>query len=235
MNQLIAIALGGACGSVLRFLVSTGIYQWLGRGFPYGTLTVNVLGSFLIGMLAEALILQRIIFTAEYRSAILVGVLGGFTTFSSFSLETLYLIEQGNLNKALLNVLISVVGCLLAVWIGLMSARVLFIYSNGAVPLMGGMFPYAVTVVNCIGAFLIGIVATLLLQKVPVSLEYRAAIVVVLVGAYLTLSGLYLILYLLEHGHTFDAHLNLMLAVFVINSLSCMTSLWFGLLIGKQF
>lgn len=235
MNQLIAIALGGACGSVLRFLVSTGIYQWLGRGFPYGTLTVNVIGSFLIGMLAEALILQRIIFTTEYRSAILVGVLGGFTTFSSFSLETLYLIEQGNLNKALLNILVSVSGCLFAVWIGLLSARVLFIYSNGAVPLLGGTFPYALVVVNCIVAFLMGMVATLLLQKVPISLEYRAAIVVVLVGAFLTLSGLYLILYLLEHGHTFEAHLNLMLALFVINTMSCLTSLWLGLLLVKQF
>lgn len=234
MNQLIAIALGGACGSVLRFLVSTGIYQWLGRGFPYGTLTVNVIGSFLIGMLAEALILQRIIFTMEYRAAILVGVLGGFTTFSSFSLETLYLIEQGNLNKALLNILVSVVGCLLAVWIGLLSARVLFIYSNGAVPWLGGTLPYALIVVNAVGAFLIGIVATLLLHKVAISLEYRAALVVVLVGVYLTLSGLYLILYLLEHGHTFDQHLNLMLAVFVINSLSCMATLWLGLLIAKQ-
>jgi fluoride exporter len=62
MNQLIAVALGGSLGSVLRFLVSTGVYQWLGRGFPYGTLAVNVIGSFLIGLLAEALILQRITF-----------------------------------------------------------------------------------------------------------------------------------------------------------------------------
>ena len=54
MNPLIAIALGGACGAVLRFLVSSGVYQWLGRGFPYGTLVVNVLGSFLIGLLKLA-------------------------------------------------------------------------------------------------------------------------------------------------------------------------------------
>ncbi|MGZ8145045.1 MAG: fluoride efflux transporter FluC, partial [Methylosarcina sp.] len=68
MSQLLAVALGGACGSVLRFLVSTGFYQWLGRGFPFGTLAVNIIGSFLIGLLAEALILQRITFTLEYRA-----------------------------------------------------------------------------------------------------------------------------------------------------------------------
>jgi len=55
MNQLIAVAVGGACGAVVRFLMSSGLYQWLGRGFPYGTLVVNVVGSFLIGLLTEAL------------------------------------------------------------------------------------------------------------------------------------------------------------------------------------
>ncbi|MFA5982422.1 MAG: fluoride efflux transporter CrcB [Methylococcaceae bacterium] len=234
MNQLIAIALGGACGSVLRFLVSTGIYQWLGRGFPYGTLVVNVMGSYLIGLLAEALILQRITFTLEYRAAILVGVLGGFTTFSSFSLETLYLLEQGHFNKAALNVALSVISCLLSVWLGLWTARLLFVYANGALPWLGGVFPYALVIVNALGAFLIGIVSTILLHKVAISVEYRVAIIIVAVGAYLTLSGLYLILYLLEHGHSFESHLNLMLAVFISNALVCMCALWLGLLLGKQ-
>ena len=89
MNQLISIALGGACGAVVRFLMSSGLYQWLGRGFPYGTLAVNVVGSFLIGLLTEALILQRIAIAVEYRAAILVGFIGAFTTFSTFSLETI--------------------------------------------------------------------------------------------------------------------------------------------------
>ena len=90
MNQLIAIALGGGCGAVVRFLISSGLYQWLGRGLPYGTLVVNVIGSFLIGLLTEALILQRLSFSLEYRAAILVGFIGAFTTFSTFSLETIY-------------------------------------------------------------------------------------------------------------------------------------------------
>ena len=86
MNQLIVVAFGGAAGAVVRFLVSTGIYQWLGRDFPFGTLVVNVVGSFLIGLLTEALILQRIAIGVEYRAAILIGFIGEFTTFSTFSL-----------------------------------------------------------------------------------------------------------------------------------------------------
>ncbi|MGZ8223524.1 MAG: fluoride efflux transporter FluC [Methylobacter sp.] len=84
MNQLLAVALGGSFGAVVRFLVSSGIHQWLGRGFPYGTLVVNIVGSFLIGLLTEALILQRIAMTLEYRAAILTGFIGAFTTFSTF-------------------------------------------------------------------------------------------------------------------------------------------------------
>jgi CrcB protein len=234
MNQLIAVALGGSLGSVLRFLVSTGTYQWLGRGFPYGTLAVNVIGSFLIGLLAEALILQRIAFALEYRAGILVGIMGGFTTFSSFSLETIYLIEQGSFTKAALNVLISLIACLLAVWLGLLSGRSLFLYSDGVIQWPGGMFPYALVVVNAIGAFLIGIVATVLLQKVAMSMEYRAAIMIIIVGLYLTLSGLYLILYLIEHGYSFETHLNLMLGIFVGNGLISLLVLWAGLWVGRQ-
>ncbi|WP_020160403.1 MULTISPECIES: fluoride efflux transporter CrcB [Methylobacter] len=234
MNQLIAVALGGSLGSVLRFLVSTGVYQWLGRGFPYGTLAVNVIGSFLIGLLAEALILQRITFAMEYRAAILVGILGGFTTFSSFSLETIYLMEQGSFTKAGLNVLISISAGLLAVWLGLLSGRSLFLYSDGVIQWPGGLFPYALVVVNAIGAFLIGIVATILLQKVALSMEYRAAIMIIIVGLYLTLSGLYLVLYLIEHGYSFEAHLNLMLGIFVGNGLISVLVLWTGLWVGRQ-
>ena len=234
MNQLIAVALGGACGSVLRFLVSSGVYQWLGRGFPYGTLSVNVIGSFLIGLLAEALILQRITFTLEYRAAILVGVLGGFTTFSSFSLETIYLIEQGALTKAALNISISIVACLFAVWVGLLLGRSLFYYSGGVFQWADGMFPYALVIVNALIAFMIGLVVTVLFQKVALSMEYRAAMMVVIIGTYLTLTGLYLILYLIEHGYSFEAHLNLMLSVFLSNGLICISLLWMGLLTGKK-
>jgi CrcB protein len=234
MNQLIAVALGGAFGAVVRFLMSTGLYQWLGRGFPYGTLAVNVVGSFLIGLLTEAFFLQRVTLVFDYRAAILVGFIGAFTTFSTFSLETLYLIEQGSLTKAALNIAISVLGCLFAVWIGLLFGRSLFLYSGGIIHWSGGMIPYALMIVNAIGAFLIGIIATILLQKVALPMEYRAAIMVIMAGTYLTLSGLYLILFLIEHGFSFDSHTSLMLGIFAGNGLSCLSVIWLGLLAGKQ-
>lgn len=234
MTQLIVIALGGACGSVLRFLVSTGVYQWLGRGFPYGTLAVNVIGSFLIGLLAEALILQRVTFALEYRSAILVGFLGGFTTFSSFSLETIYLIEQGALSKAALNIGVSVAACLLAVWLGLLAGRSLYYYSSGMILWQDGAFPFAIMLANALIAFLIGIVAAILLQRVEIVMEYRAALMVIMAGTFLTLSGLYVVLYLLEHGYALDTHTNLVLGVFTGNGMFCLLLLWLGLNAGAR-
>jgi len=234
MNQLIAVAIGGACGAVVRFLMSSGLYQWLGRGFPYGTLVVNVVGSFLIGLLTEALFMQRITITFDYRAAILVGFIGAFTTFSTFSLETLYLIEQGSLTKAGLNMAVSVLGCLFAVWFGLLCGRSLFLYSGGMIHWSGGVIPYALMIVNAIGAFLIGIIATILLQKVALPMEYRAAIMLIMVGTYLTLSGLYLILFLIENGYSFESNTNLLLGIFVGNGLSCILVIWLGLLVGKQ-
>ncbi len=234
MNHLIAVAFGGALGAALRFLVSNGVYQWLGRSFPYGTLSVNIIGSFLIGLMTEALILQRIAITMEYRAAVLVGVFGSFTTFSTFSLETLYLIEQGNILKASLNVLISVFACLCAVWLGLLLGRTLFLYSGGVVRWMGWIFPYALVLVNAVGAFIIGIVSTILIQKIDISMEYRAALVTIMVGIFITLSSLYLILYLIESGHTFESHLSAMLGIFMSNVAVCGLALWIGLMVGKH-
>ncbi len=234
MNQLIAVAIGGAFGAILRFLISTGVYQWLGRDFPYGTLTVNIIGSFLIGLMTEALILQRIALTMEYRSAILVGLFGSLTTFSTFSLETFYLMEQGQLLKAFLNVVISVFVCILAVWIGLALGKTLFSNSVGAVSWVGWVFPYGLLIVNFIGAFLIGIISTILLRKIALSVEYSTVFVVVLVGVFVTLSCLYLVLYFIEHGYSFDSHFKSISAAIVSNLTICSVALWMGLLAGKQ-
>ena len=234
MNQLIAIALGGGCGAVVRFLISSGLYQWLGRGLPYGTLVVNIIGSFLIGLLTEALILQRLSFSLEYRAAILVGFIGAFTTFSTFSLETIYLIEEGSLAKAALNIVVSVFGCLFAVWIGLLFGRTIFLYSGGIFHWNGIVVAYGLMIVNIIGAFLIGIITTILMQKVALSMEHRAAIMIILGGAYLTLSGLYLVLFLIEQGYTFESYSIVIVATFLTNSLSCLMVIWLGLFVSKQ-
>ena len=122
MQQLLAIAGGGAVGAVLRFIASTQVYRLFGRNFPYGTLAVNVLGSFLMGLLF-ILIVERGLLSAEWRSAIIVGFLGAFTTFSTFSIETLNLLESGELSRALLNIMFSVALCLVATWIGLIIGR----------------------------------------------------------------------------------------------------------------
>lgn len=120
--QLLAIALGGAVGAMLRFGVSSGVYQLMGKGFPWGTLAVNVLGSLAMGFLT-AMLVERLNAGPELRAAILTGGLGAFTTFSTFSIETLNLIEQGDLLKAGINMLVSVLVCVSVCWLGLSLGR----------------------------------------------------------------------------------------------------------------
>ncbi len=120
--MLLAIAMGGAVGAVLRYLMATATYRLFGQAFPYGTLAVNVLGSLLMGLLYVWL-LERSMASAELRAALTVGLLGAFTTFSTFSLETVSLLEQGDLGKAFLNISLSVVLSIGAAWLGIISGR----------------------------------------------------------------------------------------------------------------
>jgi fluoride exporter len=122
IKTLFFIAGGGAFGAVLRYGASLGVYSLFGRGFPYGTLFVNVVGSLLMGVLS-IILLDRFNVGPEWRAAILVGMLGAFTTFSTFSIETMNLLEQGDITRGMLNVVVSVVLCLLAVWTGLILGR----------------------------------------------------------------------------------------------------------------
>ena len=122
MPMALAIALGGAVGALSRHYMAAAVSRALGLGFPYGTLTVNVFGCFLMGLLVEALAL-RFSITPEARGFLAVGLLGGFTTFSAFSLEVALLYERGQLLLAALYVAASVVLSVAALFGGLAVGR----------------------------------------------------------------------------------------------------------------
>ncbi|WDE02841.1 fluoride efflux transporter CrcB [Thalassomonas viridans] len=112
------VALGGACGASLRFFISQLVLNWLGKGFPFATLLVNISGSFIMGLL-YGLIEQGILEVSVYRTLIGIGFLGAFTTFSTFSLDSLLLIQQGEVLKAMVNILLNVGLCILAAALGM--------------------------------------------------------------------------------------------------------------------
>jgi len=118
MRLYLLVALGGALGTAGRMAVTLWMASALGKHFPWGTLAVNVLGSFVIGVLASLPATRPDLFQAEVRMALMVGLCGGFTTFSAFSLQTLELMQKGQWLPALLNVFGSVALCLLGVWLG---------------------------------------------------------------------------------------------------------------------
>jgi CrcB protein len=114
---LVLIAIGGAVGSVLRYVVGRALQGLSGSGFPVGTLAVNVLGCFLIGVFVRFLLNMQT--SPELRALLIVGFCGGFTTFSSFSYETVGLIEGGNYARAATYVVASVVICIVATFAGM--------------------------------------------------------------------------------------------------------------------
>lgn len=124
MLQVIAIALGGAFGALSRYFVVGLVTDWLGKDFPFGTLLVNALGSFLIGILYVVVVLKMHV-SPELKSILVVGFLGAFTTFSTFSLEAFNFISQGLLLSAVTYILSSVILCILAVWAGVSLAKLI--------------------------------------------------------------------------------------------------------------
>jgi CrcB protein len=122
MINLIYIAGGGAVGALLRYGVSNGVHALLGRGFPYGTLTVNITGSFLMGLF-YVLLIERMDVNVQWRAALMIGLFGAFTTFSTFSLETLNLLESGEQFKAGLNIVLSITLCVVGCWLGMTGGR----------------------------------------------------------------------------------------------------------------
>lgn len=124
MQLILCIAGFGALGCVARYLVSGWVYDLCGRSFPYGTFVVNILGAFLVGLVME-FGMRSTLLSVGLRTGIAIGFLGGFTTFSTFSYETFRLLEEGDFFVAAINVLASVVVCLLFTWIGIHTARLL--------------------------------------------------------------------------------------------------------------
>lgn len=117
------IFLGAGCGGVFRYWISNISYWFLGRQFPYGTLIVNVSGCFLMGLLFVLLIERFNEIGSPFRSLLLIGFLGGYTTFSSFSIETLNLFENGAFLSGFANIFLSIILCLTATWLGVFGGR----------------------------------------------------------------------------------------------------------------
>ncbi len=122
--MIIAVAIGGALGATLRYGLLGWAQMW-GTGFPYGTLLVNVGGSLIAGIV-YMILMEKLALDSVMRGFILVGFLGSLTTFSTFSLETLHLLEAGELAKAGINSVLSVVLCIAATWLGFFIVRIWF-------------------------------------------------------------------------------------------------------------
>jgi fluoride exporter len=126
--KLLYVVIGGGAGALLRYLIS-GLIQKNSSGiFPYGTLVVNLIGALLIGFLWE--LFQNINISSNIRVFLFMGLLGAFTTFSTFSLETLNLIREKENIQALINIVVSNISCLILVFLGSASAKLLIKFIN---------------------------------------------------------------------------------------------------------
>lgn len=124
MEELIAVFIFGAIGSAARFLFSRYVNELLPKNFPWGILAVNISGCFVIGFLATFLV-GRFELNAFWRAGIFIGFLGGYTTFSSFSLDTITLFQMQNYSTAIINIFASLIFSLLATTIGILLGKAL--------------------------------------------------------------------------------------------------------------
>ena len=124
MAIALSIGLFGALGCLARYYISGWVYGVFGRFFPYGTFVVNILGAFLIGLIME-IGLRSTLIPPTLRVGLTVGLMGGLTTFSTFSYETFRLLEDGEFLIATTNVMLSVLVCLVFTWVGIYTARYL--------------------------------------------------------------------------------------------------------------
>ncbi|MGD0960805.1 MAG: fluoride efflux transporter CrcB [Methylomonas sp.] len=225
MNQLIAIALGGSAGALARYFVANGIYVWLGRAFPYGTLFVNVSGCFLMGFLT-ALLMVRFTLVVEYRAALLVGFLGAYTTFSTFALESFYLFEEGSMLKGALNIFLSVVLCMASVWVGLLTGRTIF--ADNAYSWLDDL-PYIGLILGMIAGFLLASLAQFMFQRLSLTPEWRVISLILLLG-FLTVS---FTLWISFKMFNFQLEFEEILGVFISMNLWGVLVIWLGTLFGN--
>lgn len=124
MKETMVVFLGGGIGAAVRYWLQGSIYRFMGTSFPYGTLLVNVLGCFAIGFLM-AVFEERFVVQPVLRIFLTIGILGGFTTFSSFSLETINLLREGDYLSGSANVVYTILNCLGATWLGSVIGKLL--------------------------------------------------------------------------------------------------------------
>ncbi|MBI4535194.1 MAG: fluoride efflux transporter CrcB [Ignavibacteriae bacterium] len=123
MNYVL-VFIGGGIGATARYWLQGIVYRNVGASFPYGTLAVNVLGCFLIGVMMT-FFEERFLVDASLRTLLTIGILGGFTTFSTFSFETMVLLKEGSYLLGFANVAVSLVSCLVATWLGMVVGKII--------------------------------------------------------------------------------------------------------------
>jgi len=121
MIKLLFISFGGAIGALLRYYISGLTYNYFNSTFPWGTMFVNLLGALIIGFLWE--LFENIIVDVNYRAFVLIGLIGAFTTFSTFCLETFKLIEDGEIQFAVMNILVSNILGVVLIFLGIITSR----------------------------------------------------------------------------------------------------------------
>ena len=126
MLKLLFIAIGGAIGALFRYAISGMTYRYLDNVFPWGTLVVNLIGSFIIGFLWG--LSEKTIIPSNFRSFVFIGIIGSFTTFSTYSLETFNLFRNGEIKLALTNILINNILGIALVLFGFITSKYLIIF-----------------------------------------------------------------------------------------------------------
>ena len=124
MQSYLLVFLGGGIGAATRYWMSGWVHERLGSAFPYGTLAVNIVGCFIIGLVMGSM-QERFLAHPSLRVFLTIGILGGFTTFSSFSYETIAMLKDGEFAYASLNIVASLLCCIMGTWIGLIAGKTL--------------------------------------------------------------------------------------------------------------